>query len=505
MENKLRILCTVGRYRDGCYDEEKQMLIPSKLRAVSIWNVFYMFAQQVKDHAFVYMALLKPSKTPGVVEELPLQGVNGVLLVVHVDRYYVSDLRGISQMALPLRKHFSYAYPDVAYHIDAVYSATPQGMAQYDAQFSKYGYPLVRPALAVRTCSGITFAGGKAYQLSAEEDHLLASDLISADLVLTNGPQVAHDFVRMAQNMLNSAHVLRFRNKIKYISHGAPILDPSTISLDRDRVVGFFGRYDNVTNKVDKLLAVYDRLYRAGKIDRVLTTTNRENDNAKALRKLYPYLDFRLAGPEYLDIAQEARTLIYYMGNGKSCALGMIEQMARGIVPVVPYGEAWADAFFKLEDKEYPFRFQSQEEADAMLISLLEDDALYKKWAKRCMAIASRFELSKTKLALLDAIEETVQASYMWQRTANKSLEEWNGLLRSTAQVLEVAEKLYAKKGYVAHGELIPACAKAGITLVMRTGYPIVCMAELRQLLFAAGYVDPGNQPEPRYVKKGDV
>ena len=120
-----------------------------------------------------------------------------------------------------------------------------------------------------------------------------------------------------------------------------------------------------------------------------------------------------------------------------------------------------------------------------MLKSLLEDDELYKKWAKKLSDYAiENFKYTDKKRELFDSMLAKVNASYK-PPYCSYTLDEFKKKYKFVADIIDVVGLLGDEFSF---GEFKKACSKIG--MVGRGGIPILSNQGLLQLLSELGYED---------------
>lgn len=147
----------------------------------------------------------------------------------------------------------------------------------------------------------------------------------------------------------------------------------------------FFGGRLNEMKRWQMLMKIYDKFYSSGRPIRIVVTT----PTTKGMKELPSEVEvFENLGRE--DFLEKCYRSHVYLSTSKieGFSIGFIEQLATGIVTVLPNAE-WAKALLKSKWSEYPFKYSSIDEAYGWLRWIYENyeearkrSAWVKDWVK---------------------------------------------------------------------------------------------------------------------------
>lgn len=491
----MRILYLSGLIRDQAYKDGE--IDTRETGMPSIWNIILKFAEHNSDRAYFYIAALKRSKTPGKVEYLPLNRIRGTLMVFHVSTVNRIDLHSHLFMAPEIVNHFS--YNGTVKPVDAVMLPSPNMAKVLHYWLGNRQHQKHRPLLGVRTCDLFLETGlGTEYNYYHNADYTFFSpEFQYVDRIFTNGHHMKPVIMSELRKTISPAALRKVEEKFEYISHGIPIFD-QPLDFNRGRVVGYFGRFDNETKKVDWCFDVFDKAYKAGYVDEVIATSSLKSDANSSALKGRDYVQFSAERQDYVLIAQRARATITNY-TGISCPLAMLEQMGYGIVPLVPADKMWVKHFFREEFPDYPFQFTSQEEALAMIKALMDNDDLYKTWAKRLSErVREGYEIRTLKRRMFDSLmsayDETTQPIYM-----RMDLDELLGKYQFLHTVKEMAEE----RDKIDLEEFFRELTRVGAGGKGAGGVELMSTVGIFRFLKLLGFKDTLDSPVPLLVREG--
>ena len=485
----MRVLFPVGAIKKGCY--QKGMLDISKTGMPSIWKVVLQFAEFNSDRAYFYIGAVCYSNTPGKVEYLPLQGVNGCLVLIHTDeRLWLNQ--GILYMLEKLVHLFSY---NSTKPVDCV--VLPWGgFSLYFKYYMGFKYNIEhRPALFVRTYNGVTEKPSLRFVVEEPNDY--NSLMLSyADGIFTNAHHLKPAYLEMMKADLSFSRIRDVMEKIQCIPHGVPVPEEA-LDFNRGKVVGYFGRLDDVTKNIQVVFKVFDRLYRSGVAEDVVLTSPVIADKHKKTLEILPYAKLKIMKMEYLEEVKKARATVAHY-TSIACPVAMMEQMAYGVVPIVPKNRMWARYFFDAELPDYPFMFSNNSEIYPLLKVLLEDDDLYKKWAEKVSSVGRRFELRQKKRELYDAMEAMTadidQTPYM-----KFTREDFEARYRFFPTI----EKIVTDLGPEFYGtDFLDEVSKRKVPIVVAGGRQIISTVGLYKMVKSFGYEDSLDSREFKFVRR---
>ena len=467
----------VGTIKEGFYDRGKLNI--SKTGMPSIWKVLLDFGKYNSDRGyFYYGAVAKDSKE--FIEVLPLQDINGSLVVVHIKSGDWME-KGAKYLTDKMTEMFSF---NSNIPVDCVLLQNTLQSAEY-----KYfmGYKHIaehRPLIFYRSYNGVT--EGKTLKFTQFSDNEMTAYMLPYfDALYLTAPHLKKAYTMMLREYLSFSSLKKVTDKIVEIPHG--IADVPPASFERGKVLGYFGRLNETNKNVSKIFDAFDKLYKAGIANEVLLTSPMESDLYKSSLNLLPYAQLKIMRSEYLNEASKARATVAYY-ESIACPVAMIEQMACGVIPVVPKGKMWAEEFFKASFPNYPFMFRSHDEMYAMLKNILEDDELYKEWATKLSHYAiENFKYTDKKRELFDDMLRRVNESYK-PAYCFYTLDEFKSKYKFIDDIIDVVKRLGDEFSFSVFKK---ACSKIG--MVGRGGIPILSNRGLLHLLNELGYEDEEN------------
>lgn len=479
----MRVLYLLGTFKPKAYDNG---VIDTRLTpAPSVWNVVLKYAKSNSDRCYFYIATYVKSTTPGRIEYLSLKDIRGCMLVIHV----ASHITDISMMTDAIISLFN--YDETFMPVDAVLTVLPTPVYTMRRLLGmNTSINRQRPAIIVRATEGALEGIWDEY------------GFVAADKVLTTGLHMEDDILREAIRNFSFATVKKAHEKFVYLSHGVS-MPKDKLVFERGKVIGYFGRFDFTHNHVDTCFEALDKVYRLGIVDKVIATSSKVADGSSYLLKQYPYVQFSAERQDYVLKAQEARCTIMYVEK-LACPLAMIELMGYGLLPVVyKTNRSWVKYFFKHEIPDYPFLFDTTEEMVTMVKAIMEDDELYKKWAKKVSEyIQDNFDLYALKRKMHDEVIKTVenmQRSPLMHMSYDEAVSKY-GFCKA------IVDKVFPKLGCDFTGEqLVKAVKKENIALVTKMGKRFVDNRSLFHFVESAGYEDTMDSPVIRFRKKVKV
>jgi len=481
----MRVLLPVGAVREGFYDDGVMRV--GNTGMPSIWKVIRDFGKLNSDRGwFYYGAVMYSNKN--AVEVLPLKDINGSLVLMHTtDRTWIEV--GTFYLTKMLIQKFSY---NGTCPVDCVLMGGTVDAAAY-RYYMAYRHGLQqRPLLFYRTHNGVTESpSSKELWFSAAKDNAqVVNSLVNFDRLYLSAPHLLDAYVKIAKGYLSFSAVKDLMERFVYAPQGSPAFE-GELNLDRGKVVGYFGRLNDTHKNTDMVFREFDKLYKAGAVSEVLVTSPMASDKDKPTLDLIPYVDLKVLGMEYLKEVERTRATVAAY-ESIACPVAMLEQMAHGVVPVVPKDRMWSRSFFGHEFPEYPFMYSSKSEIGPMLRLLMDNDEMYKMWAQKLSdRVRQRYEYRTLKRSLYDDMQQRVDV-YPKPKYMDFDLEAFR-TYRFVAEAEELAERLgdeFTFDRFMKEAQRLPMRGRGGVPVLSNKG--------VLRLLEAMGYTDTMDSADIR-------
>lgn len=189
------------------------------------------------------------------------------------------------------------------------------------------------------------------------------------------------EYARFAGRWFKPAAVKTIMDRSAVLPNMVDATITADLTIPRRRTVGSFGMM-NTANGTEEIFKVYEQLFRAGKIEECVVTTQKRGSVDPP-----DFAEFHCGTgrSEYLKVASRARVQMINVEYQAAFCIIAVEVMLMGVVPVLP-NRPWIQA---IVPDDWPFVFNDKQEAAGLILKAMDE---WETWAPFVQEYAKRFD-----------------------------------------------------------------------------------------------------------------